>query len=159
MTIFQHRDTRDLMTSRVAKGASTHGVGHDGRPKGAVPVMAGMHTPITGPGHAVPGNPARDGAPKVHHNVGVHDGMVSRDRAGTEYTAITQTQVANAPDASGRSPLGPTIEGKRLSPVAAHPFMRSRINADCETFDDKKGHGDCMLRDAIISGSSKLRGE
>jgi hypothetical protein len=75
------------------------------------------------------GNIALDGGkPKAHGFVAPHGGMHSRTRDGSLVTGVTQTTLANAPDASGAAPLDPTIPGKRLTPPAAYPGMRRRVN-------------------------------
>jgi hypothetical protein len=104
---------------------SPFGVGHDGRPKG-VPNAPGMHTPARGAdafkGHHVPGNLARNGAPKNHHDVPVHGGMTARQ------TALKGMGHANAtaPDANPASPVSKEPQGKRLTPVQPVPGQRSR---------------------------------
>src|SRR5580698_1906784 len=53
--------------------------------------------------------------PKAHGPVKAHGGMFSRTRDGMHLQGVTQTSLANAPDASGAKPLDPTIPGKRLT--------------------------------------------
>lgn len=54
--------------------------------------------------------------PKAHGPVKAHGGMFSRTRDGLHVQGVTQTTLANAPDASGVAPLDPTVPGKKLSP-------------------------------------------
>jgi hypothetical protein len=74
------------------------------------------------------GNIALDShnCPKAHNPVLPHMGQHSRTRDGNLIVGVTQTTLANAPDASGARPLDPTIPGKRIAPAPAYPGMRSR---------------------------------
>ena len=67
----------------------------------------------------------RNGSVK-RHTVAVHSGMHARNRDGSPLSGITQTAVANAPDASGRSPLDPTTS-KRLHAALPSVGARSRV--------------------------------
>ncbi len=61
-----------------------------------------------------------------HHTLAVHSGMHFRDRGGTLNAGISHQMVTNAPDASGVSPMDPTVS-KRLSPPQFTPGARSRV--------------------------------
>lgn len=107
---------------------SPFGPGRDGRPKG-VPNTPGQHGPARGAdafqGHHVPGNIARDGAPKNHHDVPVHGGMVTRSRQGTVHQGGDDLSRFTADPAN---PLGGAPRGKVLTPVQPVSGQRSREN-------------------------------
>jgi hypothetical protein len=120
--------------------------GHDGRPQG-VPNAPGMHGPARGAdafkGHHVPGNIARDGAAKVHHDVPVHGGMTARQH---ELKGMGHS-IGSAPDASAASPLDPPPQMKRFDPAPPVPGQRSRtrdtLHHDVPGANDarNRGHG------------------
>lgn len=107
---------------------SPFGVGHDGRPKG-VPAAPGMHGPARGAdafkGHHVPGNIARDGAPKAHHDVPVAAGQHTRSRA----TGLFHQggDALSRADANPANPLGGAPRGKTLTAPQSVPGQRSRV--------------------------------
>jgi hypothetical protein len=68
----------------------------------------------------------KGGKPKVHA-VPVNSGMHSRTREGSLVVGVTQTQVNNAPDASGKAPLDPTQQGKTLTTPQTVIGHRSRV--------------------------------
>ncbi len=132
----------DLLTSRVSKRAldrnSSHvaRTSHDGVTAAPTAASAaelgavvhnnndrehiGEHEHVNG---YTGGKPPK---PKNHGATPVHGGMYQRGRDGTHFQSVTHQQVVNAPDASGRAPLDPTIPGKRLTPPKVTPGMRSR---------------------------------
>jgi hypothetical protein len=105
--------------------ASIFQPGHDGKMP-ARPNAPAHHTPARGAdafkGHAVAGNIARNGAPKVHADVPVHGGMTRRQ---VELKGMGHA-IGSAPDASAANPLDKTVPGKTFAPVQAYPGMRSR---------------------------------
>lgn len=111
---------------------SPFGVGHDGRPMG-VPNAPGTHSPARQSdafkGRAVPGNIARDGAPKFHHDVPVHGAMNAKSRrTGEHFDGVGGDGISRYDANPGTNPtLGPPA-GKRLSPVRIAPTMRSRTS-------------------------------
>ena len=115
----------------MSKKSSPFGPGRDGRPK-AVPAAPGMHGPARGAdafkGHHVPGNLARDGAPKNHHDVPVHGGMNAKSRRTGEHFDGVGGDGLSRFDANPANPLGGAPRGKTLTPVQPVPGMRSRVN-------------------------------
>jgi hypothetical protein len=88
--------------------------------------------PTKGPYSATPQarpNIARSGAAKRVADVPVHSGMHSKTRDGNLVVGVTHTTLTNAPDASGKSPLDPTVPGKRLATPATVISHRSRTRA------------------------------
>ncbi len=63
----------------------------------------------------------RNGAPKRPIlTPSIHPGMTDQQR---KMTGMGHP-IAGAPDASSANPLDPTVQGKRLTPPRAHPFMK-----------------------------------
>jgi hypothetical protein len=97
-------------------------------------------------GHAVPGNIARDGAPKHVHPILAHGGMTSRQ------LALKGMQHANAvaPDANPASPLSKEPAGKPFvgKPVPVSPGMRSR------TAPHNPALGAAILAEAFAASSA-----
>lgn len=109
---------------------SPFGVGHDGRPKG-VPNKPGMSGPSREApafqGHEVPGNIARDGAPKFHHDVPVHGGMNAKSRrTGVHFDGVGGDGISAFDANPGTNPLGGAPRGKVLMPVQPVPGQRER---------------------------------
>lgn len=122
------------------------------------------------------GNIARSGASKKLQDVAIHSGQHSRSRDGTLITGQTMTSLANAPDASGASPLDPTTVKRTQTEVAA-PVMghRSRTQAH-ETVpmapgeaasnsqicgkllhDARHDNAAAIIGEAVKSGSTELK--
>lgn len=128
--------TKDqLLGSTRAKGNTSIGLDHDGRARAAVPVHPGQTNPNDRSHEHVAnrringGNVARDGgAPKAHAPVPAHGGMHSRTRDGQHVQGMTQTTLANAPDASGVRPLDPTVPGKVFA--LPQPVIGQRSRSD-----------------------------
>jgi len=105
----------------------------------------------------VPKRAVTDGASPVHggmHSNVLHGGNLVR------LVGVTHTSLLNAPDASGASPLDPTIPGKRLSPPMPSPGMRSRSReispGDRGHVPDLVAEAHNVLSGAVLSGSTKL---
>lgn len=77
-------------------------------------------------GHAVPGNIARDGAPKHVHAILTHGGQ--HRTTGTNIGAPKSETLKSIPDASSPLARDPTKPGKVMRPVAAVPGQRSRTS-------------------------------
>lgn len=106
-----------------------------------------------------PGNLARDGGrgpkPATFGNVPTHRDMTTNvTHQGQKVTlaGITHTELMNAPDASGQTPMDPSVQGKRLSLPAVSFGQRSRTS-DAR---DLAALGKAILDSAIVSGSTRL---
>jgi hypothetical protein len=103
--------------------------GRDG--KAAAVITKGVHGPATSgdafKGHHVPGNVARDGAPKVHHATPAHGGMTRRQTNMAGVGGLSHA-TESAPDASAPSPLDKAAPGKRTVLAKAVPGQRSRTS-------------------------------
>src|SRR6266566_3272848 len=85
-------------------------------------------------------------------NVPVLNGMRSRTRNGETIVGFTETQIRNAPDASGQTFMDSTVMGgKRLTPPRPIPGMRSRTSdaSDLHTL------GKAILEQAILKTGGK----
>lgn len=74
--------------------------------------------------HGQPGNIARDGG-KPKHTYDVRPAAGMHRVTGTNEGAPVITTLQSIPDASNPNYLDPTKQGKRLSPAAVHPSMKS----------------------------------
>jgi len=96
----------------------------------------------------VPGNIARDGAPKRMHPVSIHRNMTERQQAlkGMQHANAT------APDANPASPLSKIPEGKSFvgKSVPVSPGMRSRTTGAAF---DHAALGRAMLDEAFASSA------
>jgi hypothetical protein len=139
------------LKSHVSKKQHVPQVNHAGQHR-QVPTAPGMRnpndrTPI-GEHNGVHADLGVAPKPKAHGPAPAHGGMFSRTRDGQHIEGMTQTSLANAPDASGKSPLDPTIPGKRLSTPKITPGMRSRSSP----LDDDKHFA---LGQAILAQAKK----
>lgn len=156
---------QELISPTLAKGKSMVGVGRDGGVKG-IPNVPAHHGPAvnaeTFKGHSVPGNIARDGAPKAHHHIPPHGGNISADRHGQFHFG---GDAASASDASAPNTLDPTrVGGKRLTPPAPAFGQRSRTaggeveNAEPGVHAKKnRGNLDTELGAAILREATRTR--
>jgi hypothetical protein len=106
---------------------STHGVGLDGKPKNVSFSDGQVRTPDRAfeVKDNVTGGLARAGAEKKFYPVNIHGGMY-RMQNGQAIRADTAS--GKAPDGSSANPLDPTVPGKRLTPPAVSPGMKSRTS-------------------------------
>lgn len=131
-----------------------------GGPKKDIPVNPAMvhHTHNEGEafkGHAVPGNIARDGAPKNHRPVEVHSGMLSRNR---NTGAFDWGGHGASYDADPTNPLnsGPP-RGKTFAPVPPSPGMRNRAADDLASADPGAAHrGFEAAKDTYVKETADL---
>jgi hypothetical protein len=99
---------------------------------------------------------ATDGAPKRVVPVAIHPGMTTQTKSGGEalggdhksavdsLSGLVTVPGKHGAEAVAHPLVAPPV-AKRLAPVAPVPGMRSRTNADCETYADKQRHGaDCL---------------
>jgi hypothetical protein len=110
-------------------------------------------------GHAVPGNVARDGAPKAVHDVPVHNAMKRQqiDTAGVGGMGHPTSVIDGGQSVSASSAAAPLAHAygggipkahvDRASPIK--PGMRSRIGAPARSLTDATPHDICgkMLLD------------
>jgi hypothetical protein len=131
----------ELLTPSRAKGQSTIGPSHTGDFKKGFLAEAGEpglrvhHTPADGrtdmfQGHAVPGNIARDGAPKKHLPVPTHAGMTDAQHYGAKMGGGLGHPTSSAiPGANPLSPNAVTLgKEKQLSEPKITPGMRGRCS-------------------------------
>jgi hypothetical protein len=110
-----------------------------------------------GVGHAVVGNPARDGAPKrvtpIEHAFGMTRQQTdAAGIGGMGHATATIDGGQTIVDSAAASPLAHAYSGrpdlKTGNTVDAVPGQRSRTNAGVETYADKHRHGRDMLATA-----------
>jgi hypothetical protein len=108
-------------------------------------------------GHAVPGNKARDGAPKSVKPIEHAFGMTRQQTdaagiGGMGHATATIDGGQTIVDSAAASPLAHAYSGKpdlkTGKCVDAVPGQRSRTNEDAETYADKHRHGQDMLATA-----------
>lgn len=110
-------------------------------------------------GHAVPKNIARDGAPKVVQAAPPHSGMTHVATAPTGEKAmakgVSRTQAAALLDNTGLAAdvADPVPQGKKLTPLAIYPGMKSRILPTSD--DDLNAQAQNVLREGKLAAGKQ----
>jgi hypothetical protein len=122
-------------------------------------------------GHAVPGNVARDGAPKRHAPVEFHPGMKPGQVAVAGVGGLAHA-IGSAPVDGGnatRLDIGPKNPMKGLAPAPHAAHMRSRVGENGPAGvgvhaakaranrEQRQAHSDTVARAVLIEGCSARR--